>query len=169
MPSYLEIYEEAMVFKYCLFGNFTQIEQYKQDSKVIGYIATFESDSPFAYSDIVSYTLDIAGLETVELYNRGDEYEDVVYPVIEFTQNDDIFFHVDELPEATEAITNIVYVTPDSSYHARIEGDTWSAVTILSGNISDASPSSALYGKYYYCKSDGCIYYCDTRIVNEIS
>lgn len=166
MPSYLEIYEEASVFKYCLFGNFTQIEQYKQDSKVIGYIATFESDSPFAYSDVVSRTSIISGSETFELYNRGDEYQDMIYPIVEFTQGDDIFYHVDKLPDASEAITNAVYITSDSLYYARIEGDTWSSITVLSGNISDSLPSSALYQKYYYCKSDGCIYQCDNRTID---
>lgn len=158
-PCLLEIYEEENIVKYCLIGNFTEIQQYKQDSQIIGYLVTFESNSPFAYSDVIEKDLSVDSVVDITLYNGGDDSEDLVYPVFEITQGEDIYFHVDSLPSLADMIPDVIYHLPDDTYHIRIEGDTISQLSgIFNGNIEEQAANGNTYGKYYYCPNDGNIY-----------
>ena len=51
-PGLLKIYQDdSNVLSYQLFGNFTETEVYKLgNGRVVGYVATFESSAPYAYS-----------------------------------------------------------------------------------------------------------------------
>ena len=163
----LEVFQETDVIKYCLCGNFTEIQQFKQDAKVLGYVVIFESNSPFAYSDVITKEYNITKTTEITLENHGDVYEDAVSPRVTLVQGDSVFYDVDVLPPVAEAMLNVLYRC-DNEYSMRIEGDTWSKITgLLQGNIGDAAASANQYGKYYYCMSDACVYRCETETVDN--
>lgn len=163
----LEIYEEENVVKYCLTGNFTEIQQYKQDSQVIGYLVTFESNSPFAFSDVIERSVSLNSAAEIVLSNAGDDRDDMVYPVFEIEQGSDTYFHVDTLPSLPDMIPDVIYQLPDNTYHIRVEGDTVSQLSgIFDGNIEDQVTDGNTLGKYYYCPNDGSVYKGSSIVVD---
>jgi len=170
-PSSLTVYEEENVVKYCMCGNFTEIQQYKSDGDVIGYVTTFESNSPYAYSHLISHQYDLSGRTEITLQNYGDLFYESVYPVVTYRQDpDDIFLHVVDLPDVSDAVCDVIYhVIKDNSYYIRIEGDVFSLISgIFLGNISNQQANSDYYGKYYFCSGDHIVYRCDSELVNGV-
>ena len=74
-PGWIEIYkDDSNVVSYRLFGNFIETEVYKLgNSRVVGYVATFESSAPYAYSRKFIYPEVYA---TAEEINHNDESND---------------------------------------------------------------------------------------------
>lgn len=84
--SYLEIYkDDSEVAEYYILGNWTSVSQQKLgNGRVVGYVAEFESLTPWAFSDIQSVTKEIVDPtnNTISLYVETDEPQDLIYPRI---------------------------------------------------------------------------------------
>lgn len=83
--SWLDLYIGDEV-KYRLLGHVQNIRQYKFDSRIIGFVITFESASPFAYSSLQHYPAEentwypVNGEEnTIEINNESDDIYSYVY------------------------------------------------------------------------------------------
>lgn len=114
-PGWLDIYkDDSEVVAYRVFGNWTSIEQYKlANSRVVGYICTFTSSHPYAFSPKLTYPVVraegeinndesndyavVQGSSDLTITCNTDEYNKPIYPKITVKFNDlDIFFDVDE-------------------------------------------------------------------------
>lgn len=77
--SWLDLYIGDEV-KYRLLGHVQNIQQYKFDSKIIGFVITFESASPFAYSALQEKLCVINGEENeISIDNPSDDIHSYVY------------------------------------------------------------------------------------------
>lgn len=109
-PGYLEVFhDDSEVVSYRLLGNWTTIDQYKLgNGRVVGYVATFESSTPYALSRKITYPEvygdieeianndednDYLTIDKIGEFNitcNSDEYGKLLYPkvTIKFTGND---------------------------------------------------------------------------------
>lgn len=62
------------------FGRFTVVDEKVADSRVFGFICTFSSNSPFAYSPLRVIEQKFAGTEIVLLQNDTDDLDSLVRP-----------------------------------------------------------------------------------------
>lgn len=77
--SWLDLYIGDEV-KYRLLGHVQNIQQYKLDARIVGFVITFESASPFAYSALQEEWYSINGEEnTIEINNESDDMHSYVY------------------------------------------------------------------------------------------
>lgn len=130
-PSWIEIYkDDSNVLSYKLFGNFTETEVYKLgNGRVVGYVATFESSAPYAYSrkfiypevhttteeignnDETNDYLQVSGAKNFTITCNTDEYNKLLYPkvIIDFN-GENIYFPVSTKPsDDTYMIPNVIY------------------------------------------------------------
>lgn len=140
--SWLDLYIGDEV-KYRLLGHVQNIQQYKYDAKIIGFVVTFESASPFAYSALQGedtwYSVDGDNCELPPINNESDDIHSYVYLntifqngigkslVITNTSLNDEETKVDLLSEAeTVTISNNMMIT--SSNDKRMFGDSFNFV-----------------------------------------
>jgi len=88
-PSFLDVYDdiysEAIV--YSVLGGFTNIQSYKLGSgRTVGFIADFESISPFAYSPINTFRRTITAPTTFTITCDNDDTS-YVYPCVTVKHN----------------------------------------------------------------------------------
>lgn len=83
--SWLDLYIGDEV-KYRLLGHVQNIQQYKFDARIVGFVITFESASPFAYSSLQCYPPEtdawypVNGAENkIEINNESDDIHSYVY------------------------------------------------------------------------------------------
>lgn len=87
--SWLDLYIGDEV-KYRLLGHIQDIKQYKMDARIVGFVITFESASPFAYSALQHYPIptEEEGSEwyilngednVIEINNESDDLYSYVY------------------------------------------------------------------------------------------
>lgn len=152
-PGWIEIYkDDSNVVSYRLFGNFTETEVYKLgNGRVIGYVATFESSAPYAYSrkfiypevhattvvisnnDETNDYLDVDGTKSFKITCNTDEYNKLIYPkvVIDFKGKTDIYIPVSKKPESGE------YMIPNTIYTFEEDGAQKQFISISAGSISE--------------------------------
>lgn len=77
--SWLDLYIGDEV-KYRLLGHVQNIQQYKLDARIVGFVITFESASPFAYSSLQEEWHSVNGEENlIEINNESDDIHSYVY------------------------------------------------------------------------------------------
>jgi hypothetical protein len=130
-PGWIEIYkDDSNVISYRLFGNFIDVEVYKLgNSRVVGYVATFESSAPYAFSRPMSWPQNLDNLPQYEyqLVNSSkentqfkiecetDEYSKVLYPKVTIKyKSDSIYLPVNGQTDPTaddtyDMIPNVIY------------------------------------------------------------
>lgn len=95
--SFLTIYhDDSEVISYEILGGFTEIQTYKTgNGRVVGFTATFESISPFAFSPLYTLTKNVASPSDNKI-TINLETDDLmpVYPRITIQQSDNIIIDV---------------------------------------------------------------------------
>lgn len=178
-PGYLEVYhDDSEVMSYKLFGNWTEVEQYKlSGSRVAGYVATFESSAPYAYSRKFTYPevyattdeinnndenndyLAVSGTEEITIICNSDEYNKLLYPKVTIIFDEsNTYFPVTTDPMASNytMIPNVIY-----SYNGKLyinvnqgDADDQGKYVIAESLSTDTPASSALVGRHYYFPQD---------------
>lgn len=94
----LSIYlDDSEVIEYELIGNFTTVEQYKlANGRIAGYIATFESVTPWALSPIRTITKTIDKPAEFTLNIETDEPQSAIFPKVTITEGDSFVVRADE-------------------------------------------------------------------------
>jgi hypothetical protein len=89
--TFLDVYkDDSEVIEYCLLGNFINVSQYKMgNGRVVGYVAEFESLTPWALSPLKTVTKSITDPNdcTVTIDVSTDEPESAIYPRITIVQD----------------------------------------------------------------------------------
>lgn len=81
--SWLDLYE-GDVLKYSFYCTTQNIQQYKMDSRVIGFTITFESIHPWAWSALQEFNFYV-GENAIEIDGNGMVYKSVTYPRFGFS------------------------------------------------------------------------------------
>ena len=184
-PGWLEVYQDdSNVVSYRLFGNFTETEQYKLgNGRVVGYVATFESSSPYAWSRKIVYPevyatadeinnndenndyLAVSGTQEITLVCNSDEYSKPLYPKVTITFNnskpEDIYFPVTTDPQANNSkmIPNVLYSYEGKLYVNINKGDTndQGKVEIKEVLSTDTPADGKEANRYYYFPQDKAV------------
>lgn len=84
----LSIYaDDSEVIEYELIGNFTSVEQYKlANGRIAGYVATFESVTPWALSPIRTITRVIDNPTEFMINVETDEPQSAIFPKVAITE-----------------------------------------------------------------------------------
>lgn len=126
--AFLDVYhDDSEVVSYSVLGNWTNVSQYKLgNGRIVGYVAEFESLTPWAFSDLESINKDVSNpadaMIIVDL--ETDEPQSPVYPRITIKQNN---------------VTAVVEVD-----HAMTDQDEWLDGTVYHYN-----------GSYYWIDATG--------------
>lgn len=175
-PGWLEIYhDDSNVLSYQCFGNWTEIEQYKlANGRVIGYVCSFESSAPYAYSSKLVYPeihddieevtnnneindyLTVFNTETFNITCNTDEYNKPLYPKVTLTfkgKNEYFPVDVNPLQENTYSMVPNVIYSWNEQYRKAVD---YTSGTIYysdkNGAIANPQPTSATEitnGDYY--------------------
>ena len=184
-PNWIDVYkDDSNVVSYRLFGHFTETEVYKLgNGRVVGYVATFESSAPYAYSRQLVYPevhatmtevsnndenndyLDVYGTKSITITCNTDEYNKPIYPTVTIKfLGEDIYFPINEDPMTNNyiMIPDVIYVyngnyyinIPSKGVKAQLEPN--NPITL---NMSSTDANSGIYklGGYYYFTQEGVI------------
>ena len=172
-PSWLEVFhDDSEVVDYRLWGNWSNIEQYKMgNSRVVGYVCTFESSSPMAFSPKYEITKQVSGVNNFTINCESDEYDKVLYPKVSIIfgvhknasgQYDykDLYFPatIDPLANSTYyMIPNVIYTYSGSLYVNVVNEEQTIRVTVQPTLSNGITPNSNSVGKYYYFTDNNTI------------
>jgi hypothetical protein len=184
-PGYLEVFhDDSEVVSYRLFGNWTDIEQYKLgNGRVVGYVATFESSAPYAYSQNFIYPeihetiaeisenildndwLEVRGVADFTINCETDEYGKVLYPKVTVQFDSDEYVSLAENPirDGYTMLPNVIYkYLDDNKFYIHIPdaGVKSQLYAVYEGtptevNISDDTNS---LGEYCYFNNSKAVY-----------
>ena len=121
-PGWLNVYhDDSNVLSYRCFGTWESIELYKLgNGRVVGYVVSFASTHPYAWSDKFSYPsnynetddyLQVNGVEQITITCNTDEYNKLIYPkvIVDFNGTD-IYFPISKKPSSDDyMIPNVIY------------------------------------------------------------
>lgn len=89
--GYLSVYhDDSEVISYEILGNWTNIQQYKLgNGRIVGYVATFSSLTPYALSALQTITKDVSdpSNNTFIINLETDDPENAVFPKVTIQQN----------------------------------------------------------------------------------
>lgn len=109
-PSFLDVYDDrySEAALYSVLGGFTNIQSYKLGSgRVVGFVADFESISPFAYSPINTFKRTITAPTTFKVTCNTDDTA-YVYPRVTVKHNGTSVEIKNSTTNTTTAIRNSV-------------------------------------------------------------
>lgn len=109
-PSFLDVYDDrySEAALYSVLGGFTNIQSYKLGSgRVVGFVADFESISPFAYSPINTFKRTITAPTTFKVTCNTDDAA-YVYPRVTVKHNGTSVEIKNSTTNTTTAIHNSV-------------------------------------------------------------
>lgn len=160
----LSIYsDDSEAIEYELIGNFTTVEQYKiANGRIVGYVATFESISPYALSPIrtITKTVDTPLEFTINI--ETDEPQSIIYPKVTIKQNPENYvvqadantikdFAVNNIAPA-EYIPGTVYLYNNAYYYVDgsgvMQGESdppngWSTTSVVIENLTTGTKTQA--------------------------
>lgn len=180
-PGYLEVFhDDSEVVSYRLFGNWTEVEQYKLgNGRVVGYVATFESNAPYAWSRKLIYPevhkttsevinndetndyLQVYGTKPITITCNTDEYNKPIYPKVTINfSNSDIFIPIDKDPTKDNyvMIPNVIY-KHGNNYYINLPsiGEKVQLPDPVISNMASTNLNSLTLGRYYYFSQEGVI------------
>lgn len=172
-PGWIEIYkDDSNVLSYKLFGNFTETEVYKLgNGRVVGYVATFESAHPYAWSQKYETTHQISQPTSFKVSCDTDEYNKLIYPKVTVTFNgSNIYLPADGDPkdDSYEMIPNVIYSYNNVLYININQGDKADQgrhVVWFTASTLEASANTV--DKYYYFASDKTVKRTVSTTVNN--
>jgi hypothetical protein len=162
-PGWLEVYhDDSEVVSYRLFGNWTEIEQYKLgNGRCVGYVCTFESSSPYAWSRQHTATESISETsEPFKIVCNSDEYGKVLYPkvTIKFKGRNPYFpINIDPVEDQTYSmVPNVIYVdaNKDNILYVDLKSETDNGRYVIGHTTSQTPASSATTDYDYYYITD---------------
>ena len=125
-PGFLDVYMDSDIasnnMEYSILGNFISVSQYKLgNSRVVGYVAQFESLMPWALSPLITKEKDVSSPEgnTFTITINTDEPEAAVYPRITIKHNDTNYVRIADgtvLNIHSEMIDNTDYFNGTTHY-----------------------------------------------------
>lgn len=65
--------------RYRMLGRVSNVSQYKMDARIVGLVVTFESVSPYAYSNLKTEAKSVSGTATMTISNDSDDVHSYVY------------------------------------------------------------------------------------------
>lgn len=143
--SFLTVYhDDSEVISYEILGGFTEINTYKLgNGRVVGFVATFESVSPYAFSPLKTTTKDISDPadNSIEINIETDEPESLIYPRITIKHGNTIVVDVAQPIDIADRIPGTVYrytANGTTTYYwieAKINSETNTPEFDSSGNI----------------------------------
>lgn len=176
-PGFLEIFhDDSEVVSYRLFGNWIEIEQYKLgNGRVVGYVATFESTHPYAWSRKFTYPevhvdiaeisnnneendyLTVSGKQSIKITCNSDEYNKLLFPKVTIIFDDGIiYFPVESNPQDApdKMIPNVIYKWHEEYRKATSYQEDFVYYSDTKGTLADPQPSSAteIGNRTYYIK-----------------
>ena len=179
-PGYLEIFhDDSEVVSYRLFGNWTEVEQYKLgNSRVVGYVATFESNAPYAFSHKFTYPevretiaevstndetndyLVISKPTTFTLTCTSDEYNKVLFPKVTVVFGSEIYVPIDKDPTIDDykMMPYVVYLWDEHKYINIPKYNYQGIIEEFKDDISEQTASGDTVNKYYYYLGNKTIY-----------
>lgn len=82
--SYMKLVNKSLFLnqKYNYFGLFSNVEAETFCGDIIGLTATFTTDSPFAWTDMITKTFDVSDGDTITFNVKNSEKYREIYPVI---------------------------------------------------------------------------------------
>lgn len=87
-PTLLNVFHEKdSDYTRCYFGVFTEIEPFYYGD-LYGVKTTFQSNSPFAYTDEIKSTISSTGVSSVEIVTQSALWNDYIYPILKVTPNE---------------------------------------------------------------------------------
>ena len=94
----LSIYsDDSEAIEYELIGNFTTVEQYKlANGRIAGYVATFESVTPWALSPVRTIIKTINQPAEFIINVETDEPQNAIFPKVTITEGDSFVVRADE-------------------------------------------------------------------------
>ena len=94
----LSVYsDDSEAIEYELIGNFTTVEQYKlANGRIAGYVATFESVTPWALSPVRTLTRTIDNPTEFTINVETDEPQSAIYPKVTITEGASFVVKADE-------------------------------------------------------------------------
>jgi hypothetical protein len=111
--SFLTVYyDDSEVITYEILGGFTEINTYKlANGRTVGFVATFESVTPYAFSPLKTITKDISNPNNnvVEIDIETDEPEALIYPRITIQHSNTAVVDIAEPITELEMTPNTVY------------------------------------------------------------
>lgn len=96
--------------KYRLLGHVKSVSQYKMDARVLGFVITFESVSPYGYSSLQTVSQSLTGTETITISCDSDDLYSYVQMNTKFTNtvsNGSLVITNNETGDVTE-VTGLV-------------------------------------------------------------
>lgn len=121
-PSFLTIYEdESETVMMEILGGFIDVKPYKlSNNRTVGYVCTFESVCPWAFSPLYTYTQNVSNPSTNKftININTDDIESPVYPRITIKQNNSVIVNVDYPMIVNGAWVNSDYVDGTVYYYA---------------------------------------------------
>lgn len=134
--GYLSVYhDDSEVISYEILGNWTNIQQYKLgNGRIVGYVATFSSLTPYALSALQTITQDVSDPldNTFVIDLETDDPENAVFPKVTIQQ---------------DSITSVVEID-----HAMTDKDEWQ-----DGTVYHYATGNKYYWVAYEEQEDGTI------------
>lgn len=178
-PGWLNVYhDDSNALSYRCFGTWESIEIYKLgNGRVVGYVATFASTHPYAWSHKFTYPevhdtiaeinnndetndyLLVSGTEKITLTCNSDEYNKLLYPQVTITfDNGNVYFPVDKDPMTVDykMIPNVIYSWENHLYINITQSDLsdQGKFEILDIFSSETSADPSFANGYYYFLTD---------------
>ncbi len=118
--EFLDVYRENTdTIDFSLLGNFITVNQYKLgNGRVVGYVAEFESVTPWALSPLQVITKDVSNPNnaTIEINLTTDEPQSAIYPRITIAQSGTVVRINGELNLYSTMTVNTVYFNGTTYY-----------------------------------------------------
>lgn len=161
-PGWIEFYkDDSNVIEYQIFGGVENLELYKlSNGRVIGYVVTFMSTHPHAFSRHTKITESTTETTSFVVTCDTDEYGKVLYPTVTIRfKGDNVYFPAVGNPNDVSyyMIPNVVYKWGDELY-ANVKVNEGAFRTSLK-ETSQLEPTDVFIGqsKYWYVKGLGAI------------
>ena len=179
-PGWLNVYhDDSNVLSYRCFGTWEEIELYKLgNGRVVGYVVSFASSHPYAWSRKLIYPevyatveeinnndetndyLVVSGTKPFTITCDSDEYNKLLYPKVTIVfdeKNIKLPVTTDPQDENYVMIPNVLYSYNNNLYININKGDIedQGKYSVSSEELDDSTPASEkLLGQHYYFPKD---------------
>lgn len=137
-------YDDSEVITYEILGGFTEVSTYKlANGRTVGFVATFESVAPYAFSPLKTVTkiLENPNNNTLEIDVETDETESLVYPRITIQHSNTAIVDISNPIDEPEMVPNTVYRYANTYYWLEAIVDKETGNTYYNAKSSTSVPT----------------------------